>query len=512
MRQLPIYLLLLGLVSCESVLLGPVGIDDGPYRAEFALPLVDSRVNLTELVGEIDQRVTLSVEADGLLRFNYRDTVPGVSTEEAFAELRTLASTVPLAITRRREAIAFPLPDGTQLSRVDLRSGKLTYRLPNPYDRAVDLTLRVPTLVRDGEAYTVTARLPAYGGSGDPPTLTNTDDPESLAGYQLDFTTDSLVIEYRIDGTDGTPLQPGERTVLLLSDLDFSFIEGYVGRQSYAGVDDDLSIDFFENYLSGEVAFEEPRIRVTVRNGFGVPARAVVEELTVTTVSGEVLPVTGEVVEEGFDFNYPRVPGEVATTTYLITEENSNLQALLAARPVRLDYRISALINPEADASMVGFLSDTSTYSALIEVELPLYGAARDFSISDTFTIDLGREYAGITEATFRVTTDNGMPFALALTGTFSDSLGNPLLDLADGELLVVAAAPVDAAGNATGRGSSTNDLPFSGERLNRLREARQLVLQTTFATTEDGSRPVRITDEQELRVRIGARFTVNNQ
>ena len=52
----------------------------------------------------------------------------------------------------------------------------------------------------------------------------------------------------------------------------------------------------------------------------------------------------------------------------------------------------------------------------------------------------------------------------------------------------------------------------MTGERLTQLRGASLLVLNVTFATTERGGQAVRVTDQQNLRVRVGARLTVNDQ
>ena len=504
--------LILGACLLVMGCINTVEVDDVRIRAEYAVPLVDSRVNLTELVGNVDERVRLMVDDDGLLRFTYTDTVPAVTSDEVFDELRTLARGLPLIITRRREAYPFPAPEDTRLRTLRTKAGAFTYSLPNPYTQPVQIVLTLPGVTRNGEPLQVRGELPAYSGSGEPPRLANVDAPQDFAGYTFDVSEETLVVEYAIDGLDGSELEPGRGTVAAFTDLDFDRIEGYFGRAPYPGVSDRLEIDFFENYEGGEIDFVEPQIRVRIRNGFGVPARAVVDKLNVETIGGDTVQVTGRVVDEGFDFDYPREPGGSAFTTYLIDESNSNLKELLATRPTALNYQISALINPDADESITGFLLDTSTYAATITVELPLYGSTADFQVRDSFPINLGEQYGDVTAATFRVTTDNELPFDLALTGTFTDSLGNALGDLTDGELLVIKASPVDAAGNTTEVVQASSDIPLEGERLAQVRRASQLVLNITFATTEQGSRAVRVTDRQRLRVRIGARLTVNNE
>ncbi len=479
---------------------------------ELAVPLIDSRITLPDLTGNLDEQVTLTIDPDGLLRFNYSDTVPAVTSASVFTELRNLARGVPLVITQRREALPFPFPEEVRFEELRIKSGTLTYSLPNTYDRSVRVALEIPNISRDGQPFRVEGTLPAYAGTGTVPVLTNLTSPLDLSGYSLDFSTDSLILEYAIDDLQGQALQPARGTLAALANLDFSYAEGYFGRAPYPGVSDVLKIDFFERYRGGDFSFVDPRIRVTVRNGFGLPARAVIDELTVTTLDGRVLPVTAEVVDRGFDFDYPTVPGDVSTTTYTIDASNSNILELLSAKPVALNYRISALINPESDPSIMGYLFDTSTYSATINVELPLYGQATDFIVSDTFPLQLGEQYPDLTSATFRITTDNALPFDLSLTGTFVDSLGTPLADLTNGELLVIRASPVDANGNPKEVTQTTTDLPLPADKVGQIRLADRLLLRTTFATTNRGSTPVRVTNRQDLRVRIGVRITTTKQ
>ncbi|MCP9234371.1 hypothetical protein [Lewinella sp. JB7] len=481
------------------------------HRAEYAIPLVDSRTALPELTGIVDERVTLTIDPDGLLRFHYIDTVPPVTSGPLFNQLAALGRGIPLPITRRREALPFPLPADISLDELRVRRGQFTYYLPNTYDRPVRITLEIPNATRGGEAFRVTGELPAHTGNGTPPLLSNAANPLDFAGYALDFSSDSLLINYAINDLDGTPLEPAPGTVTALSNLEFSYIEGYFGRSTYPGVSDVLEIDFFKNYVSGSVSFVNPLIRVEVRNGFGVPSRAAIEELYVTTVTGERIDVTGEVVTNGFPFDYPTTEGENAYTTYLIDERNSNVLDLISANPVALHYRIGALLNPDADAGITGFLADTSTYTATLEVELPTYGSASDFTVRDSFPLDLGDKYGDVSAATFRITTDNNLPLDLSVIGTFVDARGNALVDLTDGALLVVSASPVDTAGNPTESRQTTTDITFTGDRLERLREANQLILQTAFATPSPATTNVRITNDQDLRIRVGVRLTVNN-
>ncbi len=506
-------LLLLGLfaVGCADDIRELDRLDGVAYDAQYAFPVIDSRVSLDELIGEVDESVSLTVDPNGLLIFNYSGEVPAVGSDIIFGRLDSLAGGIPLFLRRNRQALPFGQTGELDLRFFRIKAGILQFAVLNPYDEPVSVEFVVPNASLDGEVLRRTMDLPAYNGTGDLPVFTNRDAPIDLNGYELNIEGDSLYVESYLVNAAGDTLVPGRGSVMTLNGLRFSLLEGYLGQELYPGVRDTIEVDFFDRYLSGEVNFIDPTITVTVTNSFGVPARAVVDVLDVMTVDGEILSITGPAITSGFDFIRPTVVGESEVTVFVFNRENSNIDEILSSRPVAVDYSLSALINPDEDTDIFGFVTDSSAYSARMDVRLPLVGSARDFTVLDTFDLNIGDRYEDVTDVLFRLTTINSLPLDVSLTGSFIDSLGNVLTDLTDGEVRVINAGPVDADGNPTGTNRSSEDFTFSGERVDAIRNANRLVVTLTFATTGDGSETVRITSDQELQVLLGAIVSVSN-
>ncbi len=497
------------LSACANQLEDLSRIDATRYRAEYAVPIISSEVTLRELIGDVTDDLSLSIDPDGLLRFRYTGEVPAVGTDIIFARLNALAAGIFLPITQRRQAAPFAGAGDVDLDELRVKSGLLTYNLANRYDRPVTVTLSIPDATLNGVPFSVTGEVPAYSGTGTPPSLSNPTTPVNLQGYEIVLSTDSLYFEYSIRDAAGNELQPSQSTVVNITGLAFSYMEGYLGREVYPGGRDTVEVDFFDRYLEGEIFFVNPTVTMTLINSFGLPALAQVDVLNVIDVEGNVIPITGEAVENGFYFDYPRTPGQTAVTTFVFDNSNSNIAEVLSARPVALDYEVNALVNPDADTDIVGFLTDTSSYRAQVSVELPLYGNAEDFTVRDTFNVDLMGRYEDVIAVTFRMTTKNGLPLDLNVSGTFLDAAGNAVADLSDGALLLLQSSPIDAAGNPNGQRVATNDLSFTGDRLEALRTATRLVLTFNLSTTDGGTPFVRITDEQTLEVLLGAIVTV---
>ena len=498
-------------LGCSTQIEDLSRVDETRFNAAYAVPIIDSEVTLNELIGDVSDVVSISVDPNGLLRFRYSGEVPAVSSDVIFGRLEDIARGVFLPITSNRQAAPFGGAGDIDIDELRIKGGLLTYNLPNPYDRPVTVNLRIPDAKLDGEPFSVSADLPAFDGSGDVPVFANPNDAVDLTGYIITLPNDSLYFEYDIIDDAGNELAPPTSTVVNITNLRFSYMEGYLGMDNYPGGRDTIEVDFFDSYLEGEVSFLDPTITMTLVNTFGVPALAEVAVLQVIDVDGNVIPITGDAVTEGFRFNFPREPGEVSLTTFVFDTTNSNIAEVLSARPVALDYEINAIINPDADNSILGFLTDSSAYSARVDVEIPLVGSARDFTVRDTFPIDIMDRFEQVAGVDFRLTTRNELPLGIILEGTFVDSLGNALADLTDGELQLLQAAPIDAQGNTTAPAEETNDITFEGARLDAIRSADRLVITLDISSSDGGTPFVRVTDDQTIQVLLGAIVRVEN-
>lgn len=504
---------LLLLAGCTNSIEDFSRIDETRYNAAYAVPLIDSEITLNDLIGDVSEEVSLTVDPDGLLRFRYSGAVPVIGSEVIFNRLESIAQGVVVLISQSRQAAPFGSEgQDVDIDELRIKGGDLNYSLPNRYDHPVTITLSIPDARVNGESFSVTAELPAYSGTGIPPTFQNRDTPVDLDGYILTLPDDSLYFEYDIVDENGVELTPSAQTFVSFSNMRFSFMEGYLGQELYAGGRDTVEVDFFDNYLEGDIFFENPTITMTLTNTFGVPAQALVSVLNVVDVAGNIIPITGTAVEEGFSFNFPTTPGDTAITTFVFDNSNSNISEVLSARPVALDYEIDALINPDADRSIIGFLTDSSGYSATVDVELPLYGTASNFVVRDTFPIDLMDRFEEVVGVDFRLTTRNGIPLNVRVEGTFLDENDNALADFADGRLQLLEAAPIDLDGNVTSEGEPLiNEVTFEEERLDAIRSANRLVLTLNFSTSRLGLISARVTNEQTLRLLLGAIVRVEN-
>jgi hypothetical protein len=144
-------------------------------------------------------------------------------------------------------------------------------------------------------------------------------------------------------------------------------------------------------------------------------------------------------------------------------------------------------------------------------VELPLFGRASDFVASDTFDLDF-TTYEDVDNAEFKLVADNRLPLNVDIQGYFLDEGGVVLDSLLDERERVVAAAPVDQAGIASGTVQKITYAPFEGDRFDRIRGATRLLLSASFSTVQGGEVSVRPLAEQDVRIRLGVKLGVSRQ
>jgi hypothetical protein len=483
------------------------------YQAEYAVPIVNTQLSLEDILSKLDERTTLVVDPDGLIRLQYSGEVLRQTSADVFANINQTIAGIPLIpITSKHQPLPFSSPDGLQMDRLDLKAGLFYYTAQNDHPFSVNFSISSEQVTRNGLPLKLTGTIAPYGGTGSKPVVSNLFSPYSMNDYQIVPQNDTVYIDYEALDPQGNPVDLST-VVIRIQDLDFYYVEGYLGNQIYEGGRDTIFIDFFDQWTQGDVYFAEPRITLHVENSFGIPTRSIFEVFNVFTVRNEVLPIESNFIDAGIDFPYPSLAekGEVKEQQFVFTKDNSNIDEVLGAGPIAVDYEVNALTNPDQLTDIRGFIADDSYYNVRIDVDLPLYGQARDFLARDTFALDFST-FQKVTAAEFKLVTENGLPLSVDIQGYFMDENGQVLDSLLQQQERVIAAAPVDQNGNVTQSMEETKFIDIDADRFEQLRSAKKLLLVASFSTVNDGSVPVRVLSDQSTEIRLGAILKVSDQ
>jgi len=480
-------------------------------NAEFAIPLVTAKTSLQDILENFDEKTIIEIDPDGLIRLKYFGDVVTRRSDEILADaVSSIPSVIP--VTDTLFELPFSSPEELEVDLAVLKSGSLQYGYVYQGDEAVDLTISLPQVQKEGEAL-VLPTLHMNGASTLPPGLVP---PIDLTDYHLvPDENGSLFVRYHAITASGERIKLSLVTINLNA-LEFSYIEGFLGNHIQEGGRDTIAIEFFENWIQGDVRFEEPLIKINIENSFGIPTRSIINVFQIQTTDGQTLELQSDFINnngvDGIDFAFPSLAevGETAFMSFPFDKSNSNIVEVLSSRPIALDYDVDALTNPDTLTEIRGFLTDSSFYRVQVEVELPTYGAASDFVALDTFDLDLS-SYDNVEQTEFKIITDNGTPLNIDVQVFFADENGVVLDSLLDNSLQqLVAAAPVNGEGIVIERTSKETLAPFSGERFNKIRSSSQLILRAAFSTINDGQTPVKMFNDQEIEIRMGMKIKTN--
>lgn len=509
-HSISLLFVLVYLITGCSKLSDLTDLDQALYKADYALPLINTNISIGDVLTGFQNEAALYTDNEGVLHFNYQGGVIQRTSDDIFRNInRSLPPLIP--VLSHRMPLPFSSPDGLDIDRLDLRSGQLIYAFQSKKKVKLNVTITFPEVTKNGQPLVINQIIFPYSGSGSLPTATNLFSPLSLSGYTINAPNDTAYIEYKAVSDAGIP-DTLTNFVVQFKDLSFTYAEGYLGSSIFEGGRDTLYIDFFETWKKGKVYFEDPIVTMHIENSFGIPTRSVINVFDIFTADNKILPLESEFVTQGIDFPYPTMSeiGQIKTKSFAFTKENSNIDEVLGASPVALDYDVDAITNPDRNIGIKGFITDKSFYKVRMEVDLPLYGKASGFLARDTFEIRFD-EYKKVEAAEFKLVGDNGLPLEVDLQGYFIDFKGNTLDSLLSNAERVLDPAETNIDGEVTKNSSKITFVTYSKERFEHIKQAEKLILHATFSTGQGGATSVKLKSSQLVNIRLGAILTVSN-
>ncbi len=472
-------------------------IDLADHSAEFAFPLFTTELFLKDLLGQVLNdslsNDTLVVNPDGTMTLFYTGDV----AEKKATDIFTFFQNGFFPLTDSITTTVLQLPIGVTIKRADLNSGTLGFILTNQFGETLNGRFEVPQLTKNGEILTFPFSVPPTTGQA------WVSGPIDLTGYTLNGSSNELTFIYYAYLADGTRVKILPNTSSGLSNvfvtflnLKFSYFEGNFGYAAYPLTRDTIDIDINQTNLDGNVTVKNPKITIRIANSWGFPTRGIVRYLSFIGQNGEEykLETTAFAQDSIIDFNYPAL-NEVGQTKYTdvyLDNTNSNIAQIFNSQPTKLVYDMGGISNALQTPDLVGFLTDSSNISLQIKVELDLEGSVQNFGSNQTLDLDFG-DYSSldttkIQDAEFKLVTENSTAISALLQLYFLDTDSVRIDSLfANGPQLLLRSAPIGADGKADGTTRTEHFIPMTAARFDRIRQAKQAFLQTSFTTGENG-------------------------
>lgn len=484
------------------------------HDAEFAFPLFNTNITLKDLMFNVLNDTlsgdTLFVNPDQTMTLYYTGDVARKDATDIFDFLAD--GGFPLTDTPYTKA-PLQAPQGVTIRSANLKKGSVSLTcIANQTPDTLKGTLFIPQMTRDGKVFSYDFAVPPGVLFWKTPLI-------DISGWELKSDSNNLQFGYRAYNAKGEPIKMvafgGPSLVVGFFGLEFSYLEGYWGYSSYPLTRDTIDIDINKTDLDGNIQVKNPKVTMRIANSWGFPTRGVVKYLSFLGKDGQEYPLESPTVfnNDSIDFNWPSiVKNEVGQTKYTyvkLDETNSNIAEIFNAQPVRLIYEVEGVSNAAKDPNIIGFLTDQSSISLSMQVELLLEGTARNFGADQTLELNFG-DYArldssDIQNVEFKLVAENSTPVSSELQIYFQDDNGQTLDSLfTGGPRFIMEAAPVDAQGVSTGIQRTENFVAMDIERFNVIRKAKKAYMTTSFTTAKGGTQPVKLLATNSTTVKMG--------
>ncbi len=477
--------------------------------AEYAIPLIDTELTINDILDQFDESTFITIDPDSLITLNYKGEFLEVTSETVF----DIFNGLPGAGFEMTDTIDFaPLqpPNSIRIDLVAFKTGLAGFAYQSFHEEDMTVKFIFPDFRHKDTGEVFEKNINAdYNGS----VPVEQQGLFSIADYELEADNNELRVIYEAYHPNGDR-DTLSNVFVGLTGLSFEYVEGYLGTDLYELDLDTIEIDVFDKWVAGNVYFEDPTIRMTVNNSFGFPVNSQTNVFNVFTIEDDILPLESPFVTNGVYVDYPKLDevGEVKTTVFEFTKDNSNIDEILGSRPKAVEYEFDGIPNPESDTTIIGFMDCNSFFNVQVEVALPLHATVDNFTLFDTIVIDpidfdpTFLWYENLDYVEFKLKTVNSTALDIPMQIYFMDDNGVHIDSLIGDVNNFIVAAPVDMNGEVIMPQEAEQLIRFEGDQIDKIKAATQMFLKIAFSSYNNGEVPVKILSGEGIQVKVGAK------
>lgn len=532
-----LYLLisLLG-VLCQSCVKETIdkfsGIDGVSGSPEVMLPVADAHLGIKEIYNNYSEGATIEEGADKKLQFVYKGTdslpprqfigMPPIGIDYMLAldqgainQFNTLGffsnafSNYALVKTSNKE----------RLKKIFVNKGTFVVEITSQLKHDADIVVTYPSITKNGVPISDTVH---FKYTGTLPLRVNK--TIRMDGYTMDLSDNGIsfnvipyLFEISLTRIPGNSISTSDRVTIneQVNVQSYSYIQGYMGKFTILTFDETEDLDIFDRQIDGNVFVKDPKLRIRLENGIGMPVLARVSNMYITTGKGAVLPITINQFKDTFSLQYPVEGGPpVVITEYLIDKTNSNIDQVFSAAPQKVSYRIEFIANND-ETLEDNRLYDTSSFKIRAHFEIPLELKIFRYVLESSGKNSLPKQDPNFTVewAKFRMEALNRFPSSLNLqvyfynVGTVNGVQDTTVVvDSLFSEDFFVPPAVVDANGEVVQPQAALREVFVPKDKYEKLLTGSRYKIQARLRSSEfNGNLPyVTIYSDQNVYVKLG--------
>jgi len=509
------------------------------WEPTLAAPLLHTKLTLWDALNDWDSSHLFMQDQTHFLTLMYRGTV--------FSQTANQLITIPdqsfpaydttfnkPANTTTMEFIFhldFNFQNGDQGKRLDeiyVKQGTWNFNLTTILSGRAGIVITIPSITKisnDSLLVTDTVHIPS--GSQNTPNQVN------LAGYKITFTHPTTTptinrLNFNITVKFYDNIPSSGNSIILNSNTNnmlYSKLVGYFGQPAFDILKDTVFLDIFKRNLSGRFTIVDPQLNIYVSNSYGFPINIAFSQFasyrSVAPLS--TVPISGSGLPNPWSIISPTLAqaGQTLVTPLSLNKNTSNIDDAINISPQFIVYNTSALGNPEGFDSINpnnprnhNFVLDTSKFKVDVDVELPLYGKAIDFTVQDTFKMEEFKteNRDKIDWAAIRVITTNGFPVDVNLQLIFTDTLYHRIDSLyLNGDDNRIIASGILGAGpdyRVIMPYIKRSETMISGERINYMinHDVKKVLIKAVLNTANNHGTDVKFYSDYSIDIKIGVK------
>ncbi|MBK9392260.1 MAG: hypothetical protein IPN68_19500 [Bacteroidetes bacterium] len=425
---------------------------------------------------------------------------------------RILLPSQQISTLDNKDTVSFDPGSGIELDEIKIVSGKLSYTLTSGTLLSAALSIKLPTVIRNGSALTHTINT----GSG-----TQTSGTIDFNGTSIDLGSDAsqpynrIPLEYSITAGSGGRLVNYNSTDKIVINLslknpEFDYVKGYFGQKSESIEADtlDLDIDDILNNLTGSFLISSPSIKLNYSNSFSIPLKI---DFQATGKRGT------ETVNLGLDpitIATPQYPNRDISSSIVIDKDNSDLPELISLPPGKVIFSGTANMNSGVNNGLRdNYIYGKSRFLGSVEVEVPLEFRMNNLQFTDTMDNflkvddDSPVKPENFKSLELNLTAINGFPLGVAVKMSLYNSKTKKILRTVDA-LTLLGAAKVDTkTGKVIENKETTTNLKLTKEFFDDIKNADQIIIWFALNTSSDGIVDVKIYSDYSIKFNASLLF-----
>ncbi|MFC2111019.1 hypothetical protein ACFLQ5_01055 [Bacteroidota bacterium] len=498
------------------------------WNPDLAAPLVKSTMTMKDLLELGD--ITFIEGADNLITIVYSDRIYSDVAQDMIAIANQTIDTsfsfnypisLPLGDSASESFVftqEFTTNNGEIFDSIFIKKGSLHFETKGEMNHNGKLVITIPQLTKGGLTFRETLE---YKFTGNLPVIVIED--FDLAGYKMKFShigTMNILKEYvditaYADGNANSSPYKFDVEKSLIG-IEFQKVFGYLGQYEHKFDKNTVSIGLFDGLTIGEQILEDPRINLIFYNSIGTPLNIYFPFFKAINGTDSVI-LSGPGLQS-LNVDYPSIynVGETVISKITLDKSNSNVKDVFDISPEKITYEVEGKSNPTGTV-IQNFVLDTSNFYMDVEVEIPLFGRAWNFTMQDTNDFDFDNDIGDVDEIQYievALYAVNELPAEGLIQVYFTDSNYVVIDSLYKSkEQIIKSAIPgPPPTYRVIQKTDNTTSVILDRPKMDKIKTAEKIITSIEFSTVNNGGTIVKFYSDYTVDLKIGVNVRLKTE